>query len=160
MIPVFLGLGSNIGDRKSTILSAFGELSSFLQGARLSRLWGSRPLYVANQPDFVNAVATGETELAPRDLLIAVNLIEAAHGRDRSREIPKGPRNLDIDILLYGDLVIQEPGLVVPHAGLRERQFALRPLLDLNPGLRDPSSGVAYSDMAKALPEQGIYLLV
>jgi 2-amino-4-hydroxy-6-hydroxymethyldihydropteridine diphosphokinase len=116
-------------------------------------------MYVVDQPDFVNAAATGETELSPRELLTAVNGIEARFGRDRCRERPKGPRTLDIDILLYGDLILDESDLVLPHARLKERRFALEPLLDLDSTLLDPMSGEAYSRILESLPAQGIYLL-
>jgi 2-amino-4-hydroxy-6-hydroxymethyldihydropteridine diphosphokinase len=159
MVRVFLGLGSNLGDRAATILSAFSELSRLLEGARLSRLWRSRALYLEEQPDFINAAACGATVLPPKALLGAVNAIEAAFGRDRSRERLKGPRTLDIDILLYGDSIVREPDLIIPHAGLRDRKFALLPLLDLDGGLCDPTSGEPYAQIAKALPDQGIYLL-
>jgi 2-amino-4-hydroxy-6-hydroxymethyldihydropteridine diphosphokinase len=159
MAQVYLGLGSNVGDGEAIIRSAFAELAGFLDRARLSRLWRSQALYVTDQPDFVNAAAMGDTGLSPRALLAAVNAVEAAFGRDRAKERPKGPRSLDIDILLYGSLVLDEPGLVIPHAGLKERLFALLPLLDLDGRLLDPSSGEAYSKFAEALPPQGIYLI-
>jgi 2-amino-4-hydroxy-6-hydroxymethyldihydropteridine diphosphokinase len=159
MARVFLGLGSNIGDGASTIRDAFAELSEILNAARLSRLWRSHAMYVEDQPDFVNAAAMGETELSPRALLAAVNGIEAHFGRDRSRERPKGPRTLDIDILLYGDLILRESDLILPHARLKERRFALQPLMDLDEALRDPESGEAYSRILESLPPQGIYLL-
>jgi 2-amino-4-hydroxy-6-hydroxymethyldihydropteridine diphosphokinase len=155
-----LGLGSNVGDGAATILAAFARLSSsVLDGARLSRLYRTSPLYIEDQPDFINAAAVGEASLGPRELLAEVNRIEAAFGRDRSRESPKGPRSLDIDILLYGALVLDEPDLVIPHPGLAERRFALAPLLELVPGLRDPRDGYSYADILASLPEQGIYLL-
>jgi 2-amino-4-hydroxy-6-hydroxymethyldihydropteridine diphosphokinase len=116
-------------------------------------------MYVTDQADFINAAAMGETALSPRELLAAINVIEARFGRNRSRERFKGPRSLDIDILLYDDLVLREADLVIPHAALRERQFALEPLLDLDPCLRDPSSGETYAAVLASLPPQGIYLL-
>lgn len=159
MARVFLGLGSNIGDGAGNIRGAFGEISRLLEGARLSRLWRSRAMYLRDQPDFVNAAAVGETTLSPRALLAAVNALEADYGRDRSREVPKGPRRLDIDILLYGDLVLREADLTIPHPGLKERRFALAPLLDLDGALLDPQSGEAFARILEALPPQGIYLL-
>lgn len=159
MVRVFLGLGSNIGDSISTIGSTFDELSSILVGVRLSRLWGSRAMYDEEQADFVNAAAAGDTDLAPRELLAALNGIENRMGRVRSADRPKGPRTLDIDILLYGNLVLHELDLTIPHAALKERRFALEPLLDLEPSLVDPVSGEAYSAILKSLPPQGIYLL-
>jgi 2-amino-4-hydroxy-6-hydroxymethyldihydropteridine diphosphokinase len=159
MARVFLGLGSNVGDGAAAIRGAFTELSGLLACARLSRLWGSKAMYVADQPDFVNAAASGETDLSPHALLEAVNRIEALFGRDRRNERFKGPRPLDIDILLYGPLVLREPDLILPHAGLRERAFALAPLLELDPSLSDPEKGDSYASVLEALPPQGIYLL-
>jgi 2-amino-4-hydroxy-6-hydroxymethyldihydropteridine diphosphokinase len=155
-----LGLGSNVGDGAATIREAFARLREVVfEEARLSRLYLTRPLYVEDQPDFVNSAAVGETSLEPRELLAAVNRVEAEFGRDRGRERPKGPRSLDIDILLYGSLVLDDPDLSIPHPGLAERRFALAPLLELEGGLRDPRSGASYADILASLPEQGIYLL-
>lgn len=159
MARVFLGLGSNVGDSIAIIRAAFASLECFLGGARLSRLWRTKAMYVTDQADFINAAAMGETALSPRELLSAVNSVEAGFGRDRSLERYKGPRSLDIDILLYDELVYRESDLVIPHALLRERRFALEPLLDLDPGLRDPSSGESYAKVLASLPPQGIYLL-
>jgi 2-amino-4-hydroxy-6-hydroxymethyldihydropteridine pyrophosphokinase len=155
----YLGLGSNVGDGVATLRSAFASLQGFLLDSRLSRLYRSAPMYLADQGDFINAVVCGECSLSPRELLAAVNAVEARFGRDRSRERFKGPRTLDIDILLYGELVLHEEDLVIPHAGLRERRFALEPLLELAPALRDPASGQPYAAVLASLPPQGIYLL-
>ncbi|HRY56370.1 MAG TPA: 2-amino-4-hydroxy-6-hydroxymethyldihydropteridine diphosphokinase [Spirochaetia bacterium] len=159
MAVVYLGLGSNLGDAERSLREAFRELGGILGGARLSRLWRSKARYVEDQPDFLNAVAAGDCALPPRELLAAVNRIEAAFGRDRSRERIKGPRPLDIDILLYGERLVAEPDLVIPHPGLRERKFALLPLLELAPGLLDPASGRSFASILASLPPQGIYLL-
>jgi 2-amino-4-hydroxy-6-hydroxymethyldihydropteridine diphosphokinase len=159
MVRIFLGLGSNIGDSVATVRSAFVELSSILDDATMSRLRASKAMYDEKQPDFVNAVVAGNTALSPRDLLAAVHGIEDRWGRVRNSERPKGPRTLDVDILLYGDLVLNERDLTIPHASLKERRFALEPLLDLEPDLTDPLSGEAYSTILKSLPPQGIYLL-
>jgi 2-amino-4-hydroxy-6-hydroxymethyldihydropteridine diphosphokinase len=159
MPQAYLGLGSNLGDSAATLRAAFSELSIFFEGPRLSRLWRTKALYFEAQPDFVNAAMSGETRLSPRELLAAVNEVEARFGRDRSRELPKGPRSLDVDILLYGSLLLDEHDLVIPHPGLRERLFALLPILDLDPGLRDPRGGEPFSRIASALSAQGIYLL-
>jgi 2-amino-4-hydroxy-6-hydroxymethyldihydropteridine diphosphokinase len=160
MARVFLGLGSNQGDSAATIRAAFDCLSEdLLTSAELSRLYRTRPLYVENQADFINAAAAGDTSLSPHELLKAVNRIESLFGRDRSAEIPKGPRPLDIDILLYGDCRIEEPDLVIPHPRITERRFVLVPLLELDPQLCDLRSGVLYSEILSSLPEQGIYLL-
>jgi 2-amino-4-hydroxy-6-hydroxymethyldihydropteridine diphosphokinase len=156
---VVLGLGSNLGDSVATIRAAFACLAELLENTRLSRLRGSKAMYVEDQPDFVNAAVAGITELAARDLLASIQGIEARFGRDRPRERFKGPRPLDIDILVYGELVLKDPELVIPHASLLERRFALEPLLELEPGLRDPRTGEPFSVALSRLPDRGIYLL-
>lgn len=159
MTPVFLGLGSNQGDSASILRSAFADLACILREPRLSSLYVSKARYVTDQPDFVNAAAFGLTDLGPRALLGAIHEIEARHGRDRSREQTKGPRKLDIDILLYGNAVLDEADLAIPHISLGERKFALLPLVELAPDLRDPRSRKAYAELLADLPAQGIYLL-
>jgi 2-amino-4-hydroxy-6-hydroxymethyldihydropteridine diphosphokinase len=158
MALVFLGLGSNIGDPASTILQSYSVLGRQLKEARISSLWRSRARYVEDQPEFVNAAVSGSTKLSPRSLLSFINDVEASFGRDRGLETKKGPRPLDIDILLYGSSIIAEEGLVIPHPGLNERKFALLPLLELAPELLDPISGRRYAEILAALPPQGIYL--
>jgi 2-amino-4-hydroxy-6-hydroxymethyldihydropteridine diphosphokinase len=156
---VYLSLGSNLGDAEGTIRDAYSELGRSLAEPRLSSLWRSKARYVEDQPDFVNAVVSGRYDRSPLELLALANRIETAFGRDRSREIIKGPRPLDIDIILYGDTILVEPDLVIPHAAMRERKFVLLPLLELDPQLRDPVSGEKYSLVLASLPPQGIYLL-
>ncbi|HUQ28961.1 MAG TPA: 2-amino-4-hydroxy-6-hydroxymethyldihydropteridine diphosphokinase [Usitatibacter sp.] len=131
---VAIALGSNMDDPEGQVSRAFDELSQ-LPGTRVlakSRLHRTKPVGYANQPDFVNAVAVVETTLAPRALLDALLAIEARHGRVRT--IPNGPRTLDLDIILYGDRVIDEPGLTVPHPRAREREFVMAPLREVWPG--------------------------
>ncbi len=159
MEQIFLGLGSNVGSPRETIGAACKSLEKILDSPRISSLWRSKARYYRDQPDFVNAVVCGQCSLSPRELLHAVNAVEAEFGRDRSREIKKGPRPLDIDILLYGSHIIDEPDLIIPHAGLRERKFALLPLTELDPELVDPVSGRPYLAILASLPPQGIYLL-
>lgn len=159
MERVFLGLGGNKGDSAAIIRDAFADLRRILSGARLSSLYRSTARYYEDQPDFVNAAVEGLTDLDPEALLASVNAVEARYGRDRSREILKGPRSLDIDILLFGERLIVEPNLVIPHAGLRERKFALLPLLELDGSLLDPASGRPFASILASLPPQGIYLL-
>lgn len=155
---MYLGLGGNVGDTRSVFTSAYEALTRCLRDKRLSSLYRTAPRYYADQPSFLNAVAYGITDLEPIELLRAVQAVEAEQGRDRSREISKGPRTLDIDILLYGDAVINLPDLLVPHPGLPERLFALVPLLELAPALRDPRTGRYFSEIAARLSDQGIYL--
>ncbi len=156
---VYLGLGGNRGDAAATLRAAFAELSLLLKEARLSSLWISRARYYEAQPDFVNAVCGGETTLSPTELLGELHRIEARFGRNRVEEIRKGPRSLDLDILLYGNRLVVQENLVIPHVGLKERKFALLPLLELDPGIIDPASGRPFMEYLAALPPQGIYQL-
>lgn len=141
----FVGLGANLGDAAATLREAIIELDD-LPGTRLlraSKLYRTQAWGDADQPDFVNAVAMLETGLDPRALLDELLGIERSHGRDRSRERRWGPRTLDLDLLLHGDLVVDEPGLRVPHPHLHERAFALLPLLEIAPDAVIPGIGAA-----------------
>jgi 2-amino-4-hydroxy-6-hydroxymethyldihydropteridine diphosphokinase len=132
----YVGIGSNLGDREGTILAAAERLGPH----RLSRIRETEPWGYPDQPWFLNAVAELETELAPRELL--ERLLEIESGLGRTRNGPRyGPRTIDLDLLLYGDLVVAEPGLTVPHARLAERLFVLEPLSELNAGLCVPGHG-------------------
>ncbi len=157
-MPVYLGFGGNVGDTAAAFRSALGAAAGFLRDVRISSFYRTAPRYFTDQAHFLNAVVFGVTRLGPRELLAATQAVEAAHGRDRSRELSKGPRTLDIDLLLYGDAVLDLPGLIVPHPGLPERLFALVPLLELAPDLSDPRTGRTFASLAARLPGQGIYL--
>jgi len=157
MEKVWLGLGSNRGDSPAILKAATEELAAFLSECRHSGLWCSRPRYYEDQADFLNMAVCGLTELSPRDILRKINEIEAIFGRDRNTEIKKGPRTLDIDILLYGQKIVTESDLIIPHPGLAERKFALLPLLELDYDLFHPGLGISIRRLAAALPPQGIY---
>jgi 2-amino-4-hydroxy-6-hydroxymethyldihydropteridine diphosphokinase len=130
-VPVaYLGLGSNLGERLATLQAAVERLERpGIVVVRSSRVYESAPVGGPPQPDFLNAVIEARTDLPPRELLRASHAVEAALGRERS--IRWGPRTLDIDILTYGDLSIDEPDLVVPHPRMHRRAFVLLPLLEL-----------------------------
>ncbi len=129
---VFVGLGANLGDRARTLRSALRALDG-LPGTRVaahSALYETQPVGgPPGQPPYLNAVARLETDLTPRGLLSQMQGIERAHGRVRT--VHHGPRTLDLDLLLFDDLVIDEPDLIVPHARMWERDFVLRPLAEL-----------------------------
>lgn len=136
-----VALGANIGEPLRQIEAAFAALAA-LPGTRVlarSSLYRSAPVGYADQPDFVNAVAMIETALAPHALLDALLAIERAHGR--VREFPNAPRTLDLDIVLYGDVVLQEPGLTIPHARMLERAFVMLPLAEIAPDAVVPGQG-------------------
>ena len=137
---VFVGLGANLGEARAAVAQALDALAALPQTRRVavSRLYRSAPVDALG-PDFVNAVAELRTGLAPRDLLSALQDIEHAHGRERPHR--HAPRTLDLDLLLYGQRVVEEPGLTVPHPRLHERAFVLLPLADLAPELEHPRLG-------------------
>jgi 2-amino-4-hydroxy-6-hydroxymethyldihydropteridine diphosphokinase len=138
VIRAYVGLGANLGDREATIRRA----AALFGASRLSPLQETEPWGYADQPRFLNAVAEVETELTPRELLDRLLEIERELGRVRSSSGPRyGPRVIDLDLLLYGDEVVDEPGLAVPHPRLPERLFVLEPLFALNPGLFVPGHG-------------------
>lgn len=143
MTRAVVALGSNIEDPEAQLKRAFDEISA-LPGTRVlarSRLHRTAPVGYVDQPDFVNACALLDTELAPRALLDELLALEKRHGR--VREVPNGPRTLDLDIVLYGDRVIDEPGLKVPHPRAHERAFVLVPLLEAWPEATIPGRGPA-----------------
>jgi 2-amino-4-hydroxy-6-hydroxymethyldihydropteridine diphosphokinase len=136
---VYVGFGGNVGGaaevaaRFESAARALAEVPG-VRSVRLSSLYATAPVGpVPDQPEFVNAVASVLVEpwLAPHAILHALLAIEAAHGRDRARETAKGPRPLDLDLLLVGDAVVESPGLSVPHPRLADRAFALAPLTEL-----------------------------
>jgi 2-amino-4-hydroxy-6-hydroxymethyldihydropteridine diphosphokinase len=138
-------------------------VASFCSGTRLSSIYETRPLYVEDQPLYLNAVGEAQCALEPSTMLAHLQRIEADFGRNRAQEIRRGPRTLDLDILLCGDLVIGTPDLVVPHPLIAERLFVLVPLLELEPDCADPRSGEPYTAARAALEREargggGVYL--
>ncbi|MGM0553925.1 MAG: 2-amino-4-hydroxy-6-hydroxymethyldihydropteridine diphosphokinase [Pseudomonadota bacterium] len=140
---VFVGIGANLGDPVAQICEAFERLAADVPHTRLiarSRLYRNPPMGPQDQPDYVNAVASLETRLEPEVLLAALQDIEHACGRIRDGR-RWGPRLLDLDILLFGDRCIRQPGLQVPHVGIAERDFVVLPLQELAPTLEIPGHG-------------------
>ena len=155
-----VGLGGNLGDAAATLRQAFQELDA-LPSTRLlraSKLYRSRAWGRTDQPDFINAVAMLETTLGARELLDAMLGIEHGAGRERHPDERWGPRTLDLDLLLYGDAVMDEPGLHVPHPHLHERAFALVPLVEIAPDAMIPGIGAARAALA-AMEPSGIEAL-
>ena len=138
-----IALGSNMDGPEDHVTRGFDDIAALPQTRLMARspLYRTAPVGYADQPDFVNACALVETALAPRALLDGLLAIERRHGRVRG--IPNGPRTLDLDIVLYGDRAIDEPGLEVPHPRAHERAFVLRPLLDVWPDAVIPGKGRA-----------------
>jgi 2-amino-4-hydroxy-6-hydroxymethyldihydropteridine diphosphokinase len=145
----YIGIGSNLEDPQAQVEHAFDELAR-LPRTRLSArssLYRSTPVGYAAQPDFINAVAELDTELAARELLAELQSIEARQGRRRS--FANAPRTLDLDLLLYGDARIDGPQLVVPHPRMHERAFVLRPLVEIAPHATIPGRGTAAACLAR-----------
>ncbi|MBI4195192.1 MAG: 2-amino-4-hydroxy-6-hydroxymethyldihydropteridine diphosphokinase [Betaproteobacteria bacterium] len=142
-VTAFIALGSNLDDPERQVGAALRELAALPRTRllRASSLYRSAPVGYLDQPDFVNAVAAIETGLDPRELLGQLLAIERRHGR--VREFPNAPRTLDLDIALYGDLVLHEPGLAIPHPRMRERAFVIVPLAEIAPDAVVPGRGRA-----------------
>jgi 2-amino-4-hydroxy-6-hydroxymethyldihydropteridine diphosphokinase len=142
MARAYVGLGANLGDREASLRAAVAALSATegIQVIAVSAFRETDPVDYLDQPRFLNGAAAVDTTLAPRALLDALLAVERSLGR--TREGPRfGPRTIDLDLLLYGDESIDEPGLTVPHPRLHERAFALEPLAELDPGLVVPGHG-------------------
>jgi len=140
MTNVFLGIGGNLGDRRQMLRSAVREIRQVIDDVRVSALYESAAWGVTDQPAFLNAVVRGRTSLPPLQLLDAMQAIE--HDLGRVREQRWGPRAIDIDILLYGTEIIDEPRLSAPHPYMTRRGFVLRPLADLAAGLTLPDGSL------------------
>ena len=150
-VVAFVGLGGNLGEPAATLRAALLALDG-LQGTRLlraSRLYRTPAWGLEQQPDFINAVAMLETSLGAQALLESLFVIERQHGRVREAELRWGPRTLDLDLLLYGEAVIDEPGLRVPHPHLHERAFALLPLLEIAADVAIPGRGLARNAVSR-----------
>jgi len=145
----WIGLGSNIEPKQTHLDSAREALAaaSDIEVVSMSKIRETAPVGpVVNQSAFLNAVIEVRTSLSPRELLDSLLNIECLLGRDRTAERRWGPRTLDLDLLMYGDLVIDEPGLIVPHPRLTERQFVLEPLTDLVPDLIVPGTDATVAE--------------
>ena len=148
MKTVYLSLGSNLGDRRGALEAAIARLEGpDFRIRRVSSIYETEPLDLRDQPWFLNLVLEAETELFPKQLLARVRKVELELGRKRLRA--KGPRSIDIDILLYGEVVMDSTELTIPHPRLTERRFVLEPLAELVPQLRHP---VTRETIAELLP--------
>jgi len=155
MKTVYLGLGSNIGDRERNLSAALGRLAApDLRIVRTSSAYETEPVEYTEQRIFLNLVVEADTDLFPMQLLWRVGKIERALGR--VRDIPKGPRTIDIDILLYGKAVVRSQALEIPHPRMAERRFVLAPLAELVPGLRHPITHKTIREMLDEAPRQGV----
>ncbi len=140
-------MGSNLGDRAAYLAFArrkLEELPDFALGA-CSGIDETDPIEYFAQPRFLNQVVSGETKLSPWDLL--ERLFEIEHKLGRTRKIPKGPRTIDLDLLLYGDMVCRDERLILPHPGIKRRPFVIKELLEIDSSLTDPETGETYREV-------------
>ena len=163
---VYLGLGANIGNTYENIIAAFSEIKSgVLASAEISSFYVTEPQDVTEQPEFLNAACRGFFSGPAIELIEKLHHIEKNLGRKRGAESRRGPRLIDIDILLFGEYIIRYGNesdgeglwLVIPHESLTKRRFALVPMLELNNHLINPSSGRSFSSYQEELKDQGIY---
>lgn len=149
MVDAFIALGSNLGDRLSYLRRALNGLQreDGIAVVALSRVYETKPMGLTHQPDFYNMVIQVKTRLVPADLLSVCMQIEKENGRLRT--LRWGPRTLDLDILLYGSEVIEEPNLIIPHPRMHDRAFVLLPLCDLAPERIHPVLGRPFRELAR-----------
>ena len=145
----YLSLGSNLGDRAANLRAAVAQLDAAGRLLAVSALYETQPLDVPDQPWFLNCVAAIETDLTPRELLQLALRVEAMMGRLRLRD--KSARNIDIDVLLFGDRVVDEPGLKIPHPSMHQRRFVLEPLVEIAPEARHPGLGKTARELLAVL---------
>jgi 2-amino-4-hydroxy-6-hydroxymethyldihydropteridine diphosphokinase len=152
-IPVAIALGSNLGDRQRHLASARARLSALLDAFCLSSFYETEPVGVSMpQGAFLNAAGTGTTTLAPEALLDRLQAIEREHGR--MRPFANAPRTLDLDLILYGELIVNGPSLTVPHPRFRDRRFVLAPLAEIAADWRDPVTHLTVADLLARLPPE------
>jgi len=145
-----IALGSNLGDRQAHLDYAVTRLHQLLRSLVVSQYRDTAPVQMRGPQRLVlNAAAVGDTALSAREVLDALLAIEQE--RDRERPFPHAPRTLDLDLILFGDAVIDEPGLAVPHPRFRERRFVLEPLAEIAPALVDPVSGRSVRELLAQL---------
>ena len=149
-VPVAVALGSNLGDREATLVAALDALRALIPDLRASTFHDTAPVGVPSpQPRYLNAAAVGTTALSARSLLDALLAIEQRLGRERAFQ--NAPRTLDLDLVLYGRDVIDQPGLVVPHPRFRDRAFVLEPLVEIAPQMLDPVTGKNVEELLRTL---------
>jgi 2-amino-4-hydroxy-6-hydroxymethyldihydropteridine diphosphokinase len=147
----YLSLGSNVGDRKANLREAIGRLATVGRFVSLSSFYETEPVEFTDQPWFLNCAVGLETELTPEQLMARLLQIEQEMGRERVQK--KGPRKIDIDILLFDDLILNSPAIIIPHPAMHERRFVLEPLAEIAAEVRLPALRKTVRELLKKLPE-------
>ncbi len=150
MARVAIALGSNLGDRRAYLEAAIDLVMPHLRQALVSTFHDTAPVGVGSQPDYLNAALVGEAQLLPQAFLQRLLAIEEQLGR--RRPFWGAPRTIDLDLILYADVILKEPGMQIPHPRFRERRFVLEPLAEIAPEMIDPVSGRSVSELLAALP--------
>ena len=153
---VYIAIGTNEGDRWENLRAAISHLPPCVSVERCSDVYETEPAYVLDQPRYLNMVLVGRTERAPYPLLRCLKDLEQQLGRKVGRRW--GERLIDLDILIYGDLQMEESDLIIPHMRMHERQFVLQPLMELAPDLVPPGASQTVREMAAATPPHGVIL--
>ncbi len=151
---VYIGLGSNVGEREQNLAAAVEQLGALGTVTARSSLYETEPMEVPNQPWFLNCVVALETDLMPKQLLARLLDIERSLGRKRAAAQPKGPRTIDLDILLFASSVIDTAGLTIPHPAMHQRRFVLEPLAEIAPDARHPVFKRTMRELRDALPKE------
>lgn len=154
-----IAVGANLGDAPATVDSALSSLADRLDGELLARssLFTSSPVGGPDQPDFVNAIAIVDTGLSPRAVLEILQTLEAEAGRER--DVRWGPRTLDLDVVLAGDVVSDDPDLTIPHPRAHERAFVLVPWLEIDPTAEIPGHGTVRDIVATGFEDQALHVM-
>ena len=147
---VYLAIGTNLGDRRANLEAAVRLLRPEVEVIAWSRLYETEPAYVLEQPNFLNMAIKAQTELAPLELLAYLKRLEQEVGREKT--IHYGPREIDLDIIFYDDLVLSSPDLQIPHPRLAERAFVLRPMADIGAEISHPILQQTIADLVDDLP--------
>jgi 2-amino-4-hydroxy-6-hydroxymethyldihydropteridine diphosphokinase len=153
-VAVYIALGANLGDRRANLAEALRRLEPDIHVEAVSALYESPPQPPAPPPAYLNAACRVTTRLEPRDLLVYLKRIEREMGRQTTERW--APRPIDLDIALYDDRIVDEPGLTIPHPRLAERAFVLRPLLGLDPELVHPVTGERLAELLAPLQDTGL----
>jgi 2-amino-4-hydroxy-6-hydroxymethyldihydropteridine diphosphokinase len=147
---IYLSLGSNVGDRENHLRDAIARLQTNRRLVAVSSFYETEPVEVTDQAWFLNCVVALETTESPEQVMAAILHIEQEMGRQRIQR--KGPRTIDIDILLFGDTILDSPALIIPHPAMHERRFVLQPLVEIAPGARHPMQNKTAQQLLDGLP--------